>query len=93
MTNPRYGAGFPPANLDNLADYEAYCNAAGLMLAPVYDAQASAAQMLAEIAAVTNSAVVWSSGLLKIVPYGDRPLSITFTPITLTRDRGAERLA
>ena len=84
LTNPRYGAGFPPASLDNLADYEAYCNAAGLMLAPVYDAQASAAQMLAEIAAVTNSAVVWSSGFLKIVPYGDRPLSITFTPITLT---------
>ena len=58
-----------------------YCNAAGLMLAPVYDQQQTAQQILAEIAAITNSAIVWSGGLLKIIPYGDRPLSATFTSI------------
>jgi Putative phage tail protein len=83
LTNNRYGAEFPSANLDkagSLADYANYCNAAGLMLAPVYDSQQPASQMLSEIAAITNSAVVWSSGLLKIVPYGDTPLSATYTP-------------
>ena len=85
LTNSRYGAGFPAANLDtsgSLADYANYCNAAGLMLAPVYDSQQTASQMLAEIAAITNSAIVWSGGLLKIIPYGDEPLSVTFTPIS-----------
>jgi hypothetical protein len=84
LTNTRYGAGFPAANLDDLSSYAAYCDAAGLMLAPVYDSQQAASQMLAEIAAVTNSAIVWSGGLLKIIPYGDTPLSVTFTPISLT---------
>ena len=82
LTNSRYGAEFPIANLDtsgSLADYADYCNAAGLMLAPVYDSQQTASQMLAEIAAITNSAIVWSGGLLKIIPYGDMPLSATYT--------------
>ncbi len=82
LTNPRYGAEFPTANLDSsgtIADYRNYCNAAGLMLAPVYDAQQPASQMLAELAAITNSAIVWSGGLLKIIPYGDQPLSATYT--------------
>ena len=81
LTNSRYGAQFPLANLDSLDDYLDYCNAAGLMLAPVYDQQQTAQQILAEIAAITNSAVVWSGGLLKIISYGDRPLSATFTSI------------
>jgi hypothetical protein len=81
LTNTRYGAQFPTANLDSLDDYQRYCNAAGLMLAPVYDQQQTAQQILAEIAAITNSAIVWSGGLLKIIPYGDRPLSVTFTSL------------
>ncbi len=83
LTNPRYGAEFPADRLDTGAfdDYSAYCNAAGLMLAPVYDTQQPASQMLAEIAALTNSAAVWSGGVLKIIPYGDMPLSATYTPI------------
>jgi hypothetical protein len=86
LTNPRYGAEFPPVSLDalgSLADYQAYCNAAGLMLAPVYDSQQTASQMLAEIAGVTSSAIVWSGGILKIIPYGDQPLSATYTAVTL----------
>ena len=82
LNNSRYGAQFPATNLDSLDDYQDYCSAAGLMLAPVYDQQQSAQQMLAEIAAITNSAVVWSGNLLKMIPYGDRPLSATYTPIS-----------
>ncbi|MBV8735912.1 MAG: hypothetical protein JO007_01380, partial [Alphaproteobacteria bacterium] len=87
LTNSRYGAEFPPANLDisgSLADYANYCNAVGFMLAPIYDSQQAASQMLAEIAAVTNSAVVWSGDLLKIIPYGDKPLSAIYIPISFT---------
>lgn len=87
LTNPRYGAQFPAANLDisgSLADYGNYCDAVGLMLAPVYDSQQPASQMLAEIAAVTNSAIVWSGGLLKIIPYGDQPRFATYTPASFT---------
>jgi len=85
LTNSRYGAEFPVGNLDtsdSLENYTNYCNAAGLMLAPVYDSQQTASQMLAEIAAITNSAIVWSGNLLKIIPYGDQPLLITFTSIS-----------
>jgi Putative phage tail protein len=87
LTNSRYGAEFPLANLDtagSLADYANYCNAVGFMLAPVYDSQQAASQMLAEIAAVTNSAIIWSGGLLKIIPYGDKPLSAIYISISFT---------
>jgi hypothetical protein len=87
LTNPRYGAQFPAANLDSagsLADYANYCNAVGLTLAPVYDSQQACSQMLAEIAAVTNSAIVWSGGLLKIIPYGDQPRFASYTPASFT---------
>lgn len=85
LTNARYGAGYPSANLDtsgSIADYTNYCNAVGFMLAPVYDSQSACSNMLAEITAATNSAIVWSGGLLKIVPYGDEPMSSLWTPVT-----------
>ena len=87
LTNSRYGAGFPTANLDSsnsIADYRAYCNAAGFMLAPVYDQQQPCSQMVAELATLTNSEVVWSAGFLKLVPRGDTALSLTVTPITFS---------
>jgi hypothetical protein len=78
LTNPRYGAGFPPANLDSagaLADWGAYCQAAGLAMSLLLDRQQPCARWLEEIAQLTVSAVLWSGNLLKIIPYGDQPLS------------------
>src|SRR5215467_3135600 len=75
LTNPRYGAGFPAANLGDLNLYAAYCQALGIMLSPMLDAQQEAQQHLADIVKLTNSAIVWSGGLLKIVPYGDQPIT------------------
>src|SRR3984893_10127583 len=40
LTNPRYGAGFPAANLGDLTGYSTYCQAAGIFLSPALDAQA-----------------------------------------------------
>jgi hypothetical protein len=85
LTNPRYGAGFPVARLDSsaMAVYQAYCQATGLLISPVYDQQATAQALLDEIAKVTNSAFVWASGKLKIVPFGDEAITgngYTYTP-------------
>lgn len=86
LTNPRYGAGFPPANLDStgsLADWGAYCQAATLGMSLLLDRQQPAARWLEEVAQLTCSAVLWSGNLLKIIPYGDSALTangVSWTP-------------
>jgi len=78
LTNPRYGAGFPAANLDTegaLADWGNYCQAAQLAMSLLLDKQQPAARWLEEIAALTVSAIVWSGTLLKFIPYGDQALA------------------
>ncbi|MBV9815075.1 MAG: phage tail protein, partial [Alphaproteobacteria bacterium] len=85
LTNPRYGTGFPAANLGDLSLYSAYCQALGLLLSPALDTQQEAQQCLGDIAKLTNSAIVWSGGLLKIIPYGDQPVTgngTVYTPDT-----------
>src|SRR5204863_6110040 len=85
LTNPRYGAGFPPANLGDLSLYSSYCLALGLGLSPLLDTQQEAQQHLADFVKITNSAIVWSGGLLKIIPYGDSPVTengTNYTPDT-----------
>ncbi|MGH7247111.1 MAG: phage tail protein, partial [Pseudomonadota bacterium] len=84
LTNPRYGAGFPTANLGDLTPYSQYCAAAGLFLSPLLDTQQEAQQSLADIVKITNSAIVWSGALLKIIPYGDQQISATYTEISLS---------
>jgi hypothetical protein len=78
LTNPRYGAGFPAANLDTagtLADWGNYCQAAQLAMSLLLDKQQPAARWLEEVAQLTVSAVVWSGTTLRFIPYGDQPLS------------------
>ena len=61
-----------------------YCAAVGLFLSPLLDTQQEAQQSLGDIVKITNSAIVWSGALLKILPYGDQPLSATYTVIGLS---------
>jgi hypothetical protein len=77
LTNPRYGAGFPVANLDAaaLADWGNYCQAAGLAMSLLLDRQQPAARWLEEVTDLTVSAVVWSGNTLRIIPYGDQALA------------------
>ena len=75
LTNPHYGVGFPATRLGNLSVYQGYCIAAGLWISPGYTQQAQASSMLDDIATATNSAFVWSSGVLTLVPYGDAALN------------------
>jgi hypothetical protein len=74
LTNPYYGAGFPSARLGDFSTYQAYVLSAGLWISVAYTEQTDSAQMLDDIASYTNSAFVWSSGTLSLVPYGDAPL-------------------
>ncbi len=83
LTNPRYGANFPTTNLADLGAYRGYCQAARIGLSPQIDTQQEAQQSLGDIVKITNSAIVWSGGLLKIIPYGDVPLTASFTLISL----------
>src|SRR5271169_5326470 len=81
---------FPAANLDPAmtsgaaSSYASYCAAVGLFLSPLLDQQQEAQQSLADITKVTNSAIVWSGALLKIIPYGDQSVTNAFTVASFT---------
>ena len=78
LTNSRYGAGFPAANLDTagaIADWGDYCQAALLAMSLLLDKQQPAARWIEEMAELSVSAVLWSGTLLKIIPYGDQALA------------------
>jgi hypothetical protein len=78
LTNPRYGAGFPAANLDvagSLADYGNYCQAAELAMSLLLDRVQPGARWIEEICDLTVTAPVWSGAVLKFIPYGDGALA------------------
>lgn len=75
LTNEEYGCGFPAESLGDLGVYSAYCRANGLFLSPVYSEQAEAHEHISALLEQTNSAGVFSEGRLKIIPYGDAPVS------------------
>lgn len=85
-TNYRYGvAGFPSTKLGSTGTWSAYCRAAGLFMSPAFTEQDSAASVLKKLTDMTNTALVWSEGVLKFVPYGDAALTgngSTYTPNT-----------
>jgi hypothetical protein len=92
LTNSRYGAGFPAANLDtagSILDWQHYCDAAGIWLSPMLDQQTQAQAALANLAQLSVSAIVWSGGLLKVIPYADAPLNVTYWVVALGGTTGA----
>jgi hypothetical protein len=85
LTNVNYGAGVPSALLASLTQFGDYCSAQGLFISPAFDTQKPAMDSIRDILACANSALVWSGGLVKIIPYGDKSLTangVTFTPDT-----------
>ncbi len=84
LTNAQYGVGFPAVSIDATAllglggaSYQAYCAAVGIGLSPVLTDQEAANSILARWLQLTNSTAVWSGGRLKIIPFGDAPISGT----------------
>lgn len=82
LTDARYGALFPASRL-NLSLWSRYCRATGLLMSPALTEQQSAASFVERMARLTNTAPVWSAGMLKMIPYGDGSASgngATYTP-------------
>lgn len=73
-----FSAGFPADSLGDLTEFTQYCGAANFMVSPAYTAQRAAADIVAELARVGNSGIVWSEGLLKVRPYADEAVQHTF---------------
>ena len=79
LTNAQYGIGFPESSIDATtlygsggdASYQTYCAAIGLALSPALTDQEQASSILGRWLQLTNTAAVWSGGLLKFIPYGD----------------------
>lgn len=85
LSNLRYGAGFPLANIDPDIQpiYGDYCIATQMVICPILDTQTKAADWLEGLAKLTNTAIVWSGTTLKFIPYGDLTLAghgVTWTP-------------
>lgn len=85
LTNVNYGAGFPASKIGDLTQYNNYCLANNLLMSPMFDEQKAANEHIEDFLKATNSAFIWSEGVLKIVPYGDSVSTangVTFTPNT-----------
>lgn len=83
LGNSQWGAGFPAGMVGDLSAFSNYCVANGIFLSPALIEQRPAHQYLTDWVRLANSAVVWSEGRLKVVPYGDEPASgngATYTP-------------
>lgn len=89
LTGAQYGAGFAAAKIGSLTQYANYCMAAGILLSPAYTSQSAANTHLDEIMLATNAALVWSEGLLKVIPCGDTaitgPWGVNYTPDNTVR--------
>lgn len=75
LTNAKYGTVFPSANLGDMTTYQDYIYSAGLFISPFYTDQQPAADMVDEIAKLTNTGIVFTEGKLKFIPYGDQNLT------------------
>jgi hypothetical protein len=93
LTNAQYGVGFPAASIDAATllgsngdgSYQTYCKAAGLAISPALIDQEAANSILTRWLQLTNTAAVWSSGVLKFIPYGDSQITgTTHTGVTVT---------
>lgn len=83
VTSPDYGAGWDAERVDDLALYRSYCTAAGFWISPLLSDQKELGEQLKDILKATNSEVVWSGGILKVIPYEDAAITAhgaTFSP-------------
>lgn len=83
LTNDRYGAGFPAEKISDLSSYRDYCLAQGLLLSAAIDSQSPAQEFVTQLMRLTNSAIYYSEGILKIVPYSDSTVTgngVTWVP-------------
>jgi hypothetical protein len=85
LSNVYYGAGFPSTSIGTLTQARNYCQANGIFISPVIAEQKPVQEWLTQIARLANAALVWSEGVMKVIPYGDQAVTgngATYTPNT-----------
>jgi hypothetical protein len=82
LTDPNAGAGFPLSRLGSLTQYRNYCLSNGILLSPAIMQQATAASIIQDLIALTNSRAFTSQGVMQITPYGDQVTTIAMSSIT-----------
>jgi hypothetical protein len=83
LTDPIHGAGFPSDKIGDLTEMHDYCVASNLFISPAYTEQAPAAETIAALAKLANCALVYSSGVLKSIPFCDSQIvgnGATYSP-------------
>ena len=86
LTNPHYGAIAAETKVLSLDTdrMHSYCQAGGILISPLLSSKKPAHEYLAQWATVANSGIVWSEGMLKIIPYADE--SFTGNGVTFYAD-------
>jgi len=81
LENSRYGAGIDPSLIDPLtfSSAHAYYLTNGILLSPYFKDRKTALQHIEEICVIADAFLVWSQGLIKLIPRG---ISQTAYPIT-----------
>src|SRR5215831_9347058 len=80
LTNSKYGVGLAATYLDDNLSYSNYCQGTGLVFSPTVSDQKAASDYLKDWMLATNSEFVWSSGVLKVIPYGDQAVGSYVPP-------------
>lgn len=91
LTNQKHGVRFPAGSIGTLfgasgdSSYQTYCQATGIAMSPSLVNQESASSTIARWLVLSNTAAVWSGGVLKFIPYGDSTITGTlFSGATTT---------
>lgn len=83
LANTQFGAGLPIEMIGDWSQWGTYSVAAGIFISPAYIEQRPAQEMVKNIATISNTALFFSEGKLKAVPYGDTAITangVTYTP-------------
>lgn len=75
LTNADWGASFPTALLDDFTEYQTWARATSLLVSPLLVGQTAANAHLMDLMQGTIADFVWSSGVLKIIPYADKSMT------------------
>ncbi len=81
VADPVEGIGLAADVLADTSDYALWCSAMGLSVSVGATSQRASRELIAQLLKATMAEAVWSSGKIRIVPFGDEPVG-AWTPNT-----------
>jgi hypothetical protein len=75
LTNPFYGSGFDVARIGDMTVFSNFCVASNIFVSPSYEEPTPVKDILERLMKIGNSAIVYSEGKCKVLPYGDIAIS------------------